>query len=69
MNPYLDINYKDRTEEIENMFGPTLEEVKNNPEKYTQLINDLMFHWMFGICETKLMWEYRQSMNTKIDNQ
>ena len=65
MNPYLDINYKDRTQEIENMFGPTLEEVKNNPEKYTQLINDLMFHWMFGIYETKLMWEYRQSMGAK----
>jgi hypothetical protein len=69
MNPYLDINYRDRTQEIEDMFRHTLEEVKNDPKKYSQLINDLMFHWMFGICETKLMWEYRQSMNTKIDNQ
>lgn len=65
MNPYLDINYKDRSEEIENMFGPTLEEIKADPEKYARLINELMFHWMFGICESKLMWEFRKSLDKK----
>ena len=55
MNPYLDINYVDRTEEIEEAFLPTLEEVQNNPEFYTRLLIDLMSHWIHGTRETSTM--------------
>ena len=54
-NPYLDINYVDRSQEIENAFAPTLEDIKNDPEFYAELVNDLMYHWMYGTRETPLM--------------
>jgi hypothetical protein len=54
-NYYLDINWKDRTVEIENAFSPTLEDMKNDPEFYAELVNDLMYHWMYGTRETPLM--------------
>jgi len=41
--------------EIENAFNPTLEDIKNDPEFYAELVNDLMFHWMYGTKETPLM--------------
>jgi hypothetical protein len=37
------------------MFTPTLEDIKNDPEFYAELVNDLMFHWMHGTRETELM--------------
>jgi hypothetical protein len=54
-NYYLDSDWKDRTVEIENAFSPTLEDIKNDPEFYAELVNDLMFHWMYGTRETPLM--------------
>ena len=54
-NPYIDINYVDRTKEVEAAFIPTLEDIKNDPEFYAELVNDLMFHWMHGTRETPLM--------------
>jgi len=54
-NPYIDIFGDDRTQEIENAFTPTLEDIKNDPEFYAELVNDLMFHWMYGTRETPLM--------------
>ena len=54
-NYYLDSDCKDRTVEIENAFSPTLEDIKNDPEFYAELVNDLMFHWMYGTRETPLM--------------
>ena len=54
MNPYLDINYVDRTDEIEKAYQPTFEEIKADPEFYAELINDLLFHWIYGTRETKL---------------
>jgi len=54
-NYYLDSDWKDRTVEIENAFSPTLEDIKNDPEFYAELVNDLMFHWMYGTKETPLM--------------
>ena len=54
-NYYLDINFKDRTEEIEARYQPTLEDIKNDPEFYAELVNDLLFHWMYGTKETPLM--------------
>jgi len=55
VNYYIDIDCNDRTQEIENAFTPTLEDIKNDPEFYAELVNDLMFHWMYGTRETPLM--------------
>jgi len=55
MNYYIDINNVDRSSEIENAFTPTLEDIKNDPEFYAELVNDLMAHWMYGTRETPLM--------------
>jgi len=45
----------DRSQEIENQFSPTLEDIRNDPEFYAELVNDLMYHWMYGTRETPLM--------------
>ncbi len=55
MNYYIDINNVDRSSEIKNAFTPTLEDIKNDPEFYAELVNDLMAHWMYGTRETPLM--------------
>jgi hypothetical protein len=55
MNYYIDLNGKDRSQEIENAFSPTLEDIKNDPEFYAELVNDLMAHWMYGTFETPIM--------------
>lgn len=54
-NPYIDINGVDRSSEIENAFSPTLEDIKNDPEFYAELVIDLIAHWMYGTRETPLM--------------
>ena len=54
-NYYLDSNWKDRSQEIEELYQPTLEDIKNDPEFYAELVNDLLFHWMYGTKETPLM--------------
>jgi hypothetical protein len=56
MNPYLDTNYVDRTEQIESDFEPTLHDVKVDPEFYAELVNDLLYHWVYGTNETALMF-------------
>lgn len=65
-NPYVDINGVDRTEEIEAAFAPTLEDIKNDPTFYAELVNDLMYHWMYGTRETPLMVMAKE--NLKIAN-
>jgi len=55
INYYIDTNGKDHSQEIENAFAPTLEDIKNDPEFYAELVNDLMFHWIHGTFETTLM--------------
>ena len=62
MNYYVDINNIDRSREIENAFLPTLEDIKNDPEFYAELVNDLMYHWVFGTRETPMMNLARQNM-------
>jgi hypothetical protein len=62
MNYYIDINFKDRLQEIENAFQPTLEDIKNDPEFYAELVNDLMYHWIYGTRETPMMNLARQNM-------
>lgn len=65
-NPYLDSNYVDRTKQIEESFEPTLEDIKNDPQFYAELVNDLLFHWMYGTRETPLMIRAKENMlNTK----
>lgn len=55
INPYIDLDYNDRTKQVEDAFASTLEDIKNDPEFYTELVNDLMFHWLYGTRETPLM--------------
>jgi len=54
-NPYIDTNNIDRSQEIEDMFQPTLEDIKNDPEFYAELVNDLMYHVKYGTSITKIM--------------
>ena len=54
-NPYIDRNNIDRSQEIEDMFSPTLEDIKNDPEFYAELVNDLVFHVMYGTGTTQIM--------------
>ena len=68
MNPYLDINYVDRTDLVQELFEPTLDELKKDPEFYAELVNDLMMHWVFGTRETKIMNSAKQSFFNKQDN-
>ena len=62
MNYYIDIDGKDRSQEIENSFSPTLEDIKNDPEFYAELVNDLMYHWVHGTRETPLMNMAKQNI-------
>lgn len=55
VNPYLDMDYVDRRRQVENAFKPTLEDIKADPEFYAELVNDLMYHWVYGTRETPLM--------------
>lgn len=62
MNYYIDIDNKDRSLEVENEFQPTLEDIKNDPEFYAELVNDLLFHWVYGTRETPLMVKAKKSL-------
>jgi hypothetical protein len=62
MNYYIDIDGKDRSLEVENEFQPTLEDIKNDPEFYAELVNDLMYHWVYGTRETPLMNLAKQNL-------
>ena len=44
-----------RSQEADNAFQPTLQDIREDPEFYAELINDLMFHWMYGTKETPTM--------------
>ena len=54
-NPYIDTNNIDRSQEIEDMFQPTLEDIKNDPEFYAELVNDLMYHVKYDTGITQIM--------------
>ena len=54
-NPYIDIQGVDRTAEIEAQFQPTLEDIKADPAYYSELVTDLLYHWVYGTRETALM--------------
>ena len=55
MNLYIDIDGIDRSKQIEDAFTPTLDDIKDDPEFYAELVNDLMYHWVYGTRETPLM--------------
>lgn len=61
-NPYIDINFVDRSREVEDAYVPTLEDIKEDPEFYAELVNDLMWHWVYGTKETPLMVMAKQNM-------
>jgi hypothetical protein len=61
-NYYLDINFKDRTSEVEALYEPTLKDIKADPEMYAELVNDLLFHWVYGTRETPLMVLVKKQM-------
>jgi len=62
INPYIDANRIDRTKQIEDAFAPTLEDIQNDPTFYAELVNDLMYHWVYGTRETKLMFSAKESL-------
>lgn len=62
MNPYIDLNGKDRSKQVEAAFSPTLEDIANDPAFYAELVNDLMFHWVHGTRETPIMIEAKKTL-------
>lgn len=62
MNPYLDLNNVDRSNEVEAAFTPTLEDIKSDPQFYAELVNDLMFHYVHGTQETEIMKMAKRNM-------
>jgi hypothetical protein len=54
-NPYLDLNYVDRSNEIDQLFEKTVDDIQRDPKLYAELVNDLMFHWVYGTRETRVM--------------
>jgi hypothetical protein len=61
-NPYLDINWVDRTKEIEARFAPTVDDMKRDPELYAELVNDLLYHWIYSTRETLTMNMFKQDI-------
>jgi hypothetical protein len=54
-NPYLDMNWQDRTDEIASRFAKTVDDMRRDPELYAELVNDLLYHWIHGTRETPTM--------------
>ena len=65
-NPYLDMYFVDRTEEIESLYEPTLEDIKRDPHFYAELVNDLMLHWMYGTKETRTMIVAKKAVSRRL---
>ena len=61
-NYYIDIDGNDRSKEVDNAFLPTIQDMKNDPEFYAELVNDLLFHWVYGTYETPLMFKAKKSL-------
>ena len=64
-NPYIDINGINREEEINELFEQTKQDVMNDPDFYAELVNDLLYHWMYGTRETHLMVMVKNNMSKK----
>jgi hypothetical protein len=55
MNYYIDTNGIDRSKQLKSEYESTLMDVHEDPEFYAELVNDLMYHWVYGTFETPLM--------------
>ena len=64
-NPYVDMSYIDRTSEIEARFKKTVDDMKRDPELYAELVNDLLYHWIYSTRETLTMNMFKQDILTK----
>ena len=67
-NPYLDMDYVDRRQQVKDAFEPTLEDIKNDPEFYAELVNDLMYHWVYGTRETPLMDMAKRNLKIGVED-
>jgi len=67
MNYYIDANGIDRSKEIKDDYTPTLMDIKEDPEFYAELVNDLMAHWMYGTRETPLMNMAKRNYQTVVE--
>jgi len=61
-NPYVDMSYIDRTDEIEARFKKTVDDMKRDPELYAELVNDLLYHWIYSTRETLIMNMFKQDI-------
>jgi len=61
-NPYIDMSYIDRTSEIEARFKKTVDDMKRDPELYAELVNDLLYHWIYSTRETLVMNMFKQDI-------
>lgn len=61
-NPYIDMSYIDRTSEIEARFARTRDDMKRDPELYAELVNDLLYHWIYSTRETLTMNMFKQDI-------
>ena len=67
MNLYIDIDGIDRSKEIAEAFTPTLDDIKEDPEFYAELVNDLMYHWVYGTRETPLMVMAKRNLKIGVE--
>ena len=67
MNLYIDIDGIDRSKQIEDAFTPTLDDIKDDPEFYAELVNDLMYHWVYGTHETPLMVMAKRNLKIGVE--
>ena len=67
MNLYIDIDGIDRSKQIEDAFAPTLDDIKEDPEFYAELVNDLMYHWVYGTRETPLMVMAKRNLKIGVE--
>lgn len=46
---------RDLTNEIETAFHPTLQDIKQDPAFYAELVTDLLYHWIYQTGKTAVM--------------
>lgn len=59
-NPYIDINFKDRSAEAVTLMTSIEEDIKNDPQFYAEILTDMYLHWKYGTRETPMMWHFRE---------
>ena len=67
MNLYIDIDGIDRSKQIEDAFTPTLDDIKDDPEFYAELVNDLIYHWVYGTRETPTMVMAKRNLKIGVE--